>query len=283
MSSHGRCENNLTPLALAENLCVPCADEAVLNSRDKSPSQKVTKAWRLAELALASKDPEVKRKSLDVSHQLIARALGQKITRVSTNRANVLKGQLPAIQDRAYGLKPSAPSRKRANMAFGDILVNRYDAHAGNIGGSAEALVWYLMSREGVPSEDFLFVGSYREESSQGDNQRVNHDTYRLWPDAAGSPSKIPLQMKATQSSQYDVPVLVVGQVLSPVLNALGTDSLEPLMAMAGFESIGRGGSYQETMLDFAGHCIQTKITNLTYNAILTGFGEATIPKPGKR
>jgi hypothetical protein len=250
---------------------MPCTNQYAQAGRIKTSAQKISKAWRMAELALAASDSRVKQRSLRTSSELVDKAIAQEASPATHAKAKILKSCLPALSNRAYNLEPEASSRRHANATLGELLLWRLEAPiAANIGWSVEALVLYLMSREGVASEDFLFAGSPREENST--KKRLNHDTYQLWPDRSGGPSKFPIQLKnvAGHSSHYDVPTLAVTPTLRPVLNAIGTDSIEPIMTMAAFESLGKTGPYQETVLDFAGHCLQTTITALMYQRIMT-------------
>lgn len=271
---HGRCETNKMPLSLAENLCIPCATQTVREGRTKTPAQKVAKAWGLVELALASKDAKIKQDTLASSSQLVGRALAQKSAPTGHANARLLQSFIPSFTDRANHPSPTAASRRYANLALGELLLWRYETHmADNAGWSAEALVLYLMSREGIPGEDFLLAGSPREETNTN-KPRLNHDAYQLWPDGSGNPSKFPVQIKNKHTSGYDVPVLAVVSTLRPVLETLGTNSIEPIMSMAAFESAGKTGSHQETVLDFASHCIQAALTTSAYRSIISEMSQ---------
>lgn len=274
MTKHNRCENNQTQLSLGEHLCEPCANKEAHTGRTRTPTQKVKRAWNLAELALASQSPKMKQASLDATQQLTRAAIEQKAAPATQARARILKSFLPALTDRAHNVATTTRSRQYANTKLGELLLWRFEARiADNIGWSVEALVLYLMSREGIANGDMLFAGSPREEENTV-SKRLNHDTYALWPSGSGQPSKLPLQVKYAdkQASQYDVPSLAVVPTLRPVLDALGTNSLEPIIAMAAFESMGKAGAYQETALDFAGHCLQNALTTFAYQHTLADF-----------
>lgn len=127
------------------------------------------------------------------------------------------------------------------------------------------------MSRPGVDSTDFLFPASPREERSKVTRQ--NHDAYKMW-DAQNGPTKLPLSIKTTSAKplSYDIPSLSMKSVMSPVLHSVGTDSISDLFAMATLEHLGESSSYQETVLDYAGHCLNSTIQEKLYKNIISGF-----------
>jgi len=176
MLIHGRCENNKVPLSLAENLCVPCVNEVAQERNIKTSARKVARAWHLVELAHASRKPMVKQKSLEDSSKLLDRALAQKSSVSGHAKARMLQSFLPSFSDRVNGMDPSDASRRYTNKSLGELLLWRYESRvADNAGWSSEALVFYLMSREGIPSEDLLFIGSPREETNVA-HARLNHE-----------------------------------------------------------------------------------------------------------
>jgi len=268
-TNHTGC-NTTRSLAIAESLCAPCLTTA-LPKKTKTQSGRIHRGWLLTEIALATSDIGTQKRLLNDAGNCVGQALLGRAGYPTWLKGTALQGVLPAMGDRARGASIAEAHRQTANHAFGDGLVAFRNAHrAKNMGHAAETLAPFLMSRPEAAPQDFLYPTSPREEAST-QHKNLNHDGYMLWPAAAGNPSKFPLQikLKGVGSAQYDVPCINMQETLKPVLEVIGSPDVADVIRFAIDERLGIESDYQSNVLDFAGHCLKTRIEAAAFTVSL--------------
>ena len=279
---HGECQNNTNPLVLAEALCVPCITDTARKTKTNTPTRMITDAWRLQELALATSDPAQHTQAAQQSNRLAQSVIDEDSENVKERiRAHLLYGYRDAFEDRwtlGFGTATSEKAIHEANRGAGAALFEYAQRpHPNNLGFAGEALAFYLMSRPGTDPVHFLFPASTRENRSSWSS--LNHDAYLPWQRQSGALDKLPFPFeiaaqssrKSTLSDKPPLKQIRFSQVFSPMREEIGERKPLHTLIDLGVAEWRSGGAclYDETVLDFAGHCLSSALSTYTYNLAL--------------